>query len=261
MKLLVIHGSMRKGKTYALTKEIMGQLSSKPNVEFTEISVSELNLPFCISCHVCFNKGEEFCPHYCEYNIVYKALLDCDGVILSGTTYMWALNAAMKNLLDHLSFIFHRPVLFGKKGMVVATSSGAGEKNVTKYLRTVLGQWGINGAVVMTRNTKEERLISGDKQAAKVQQISEEFYKQLTSGKFISPSLRSIAVHNAFRSMALSASAEYKRDTDFWQQDGYFNRAYPVKAGAKYIIGALMFSLAKRTTIILEKRDVQKSIK
>jgi multimeric flavodoxin WrbA len=245
---------MRKGKTYALAKEIMQCLSSKPGVEFIEISVADLNLPFCTSCHVCFKKGEAFCPNYTAFGAIHKALLDCDGVILSGTTYMWALNASMKNLLDHLSFNFHRPVLFGKRGMVVATSAGAGEKAVAKYLKTVLGQWGVNGAVIVTRNTKEEQLISNEKLTAKIQRASDQFYQQLTSERFISPSLRSIAVHNAFRSASLSESAEYQRDTEFWQQDGYHNRAYPVKAGPKYVVGALMFAVASSITKFLEKR-------
>jgi len=254
MKILVVHGSMRKGKTYALTKEIMSHISSGSDVEFTEVHVSDLNLPFCVSCFACFKKGEEYCPNYASYSIVHKALLDSDGIILSGTTYMWTLNAAMKNLLDHLSFNFHRPVLFGKKGMVVATSTGAGEKAVAKYLKTVLGQWGVNSAVVVTRNTKEEMLISTEKQAVKVKRSAEKFRSQLTSGRLIPPDLRSIAVHNAFRSMAQSASAQDERDIEFWKQDGYYNRAYPVKAGWKYIIGALVFSLAKQTTKILEKK-------
>jgi len=254
MKLLVIHGSMRKGKTYALTKEIMERLSSKPDMEFIEISVADLKLPFCTSCHICFKKGEARCPNYADFGDVHNALLDCDGVILSGTTYMWVLNAAMKNLLDHLSFNVHRPVLFGKRGMVVTTSAGAGENGVAKYLKTVLGQWGVNGAVVVTRNTKEEQLLSYEKLNAKMQRSSERFYQQLTSERPIPPSFRSIAVHNAFRSASLSASTEYERDTEFWQQDGYRNRAYPVKAGPKYVVGALIFGIARHTTKLLEKR-------
>ena len=254
MKILVIHGSMRKGKTHSLTKEIMSHLAAKPDVEFTEFSVSDLELPFCISCHVCFKKGEEFCPNYSHFSDVYKALLSCDGVILSGTTYMWALNAAMKNLLDHLSFNFHRPSLFGKKGMVIATSAGNGEKSIAKYLKTVLGQWGVNGAVVVTRNTKQEQLVPHEKQATKVRKATERFYNQLASEHTITPTLRSIVVHNAFRAMSLSNYAEYERDTKFWQQDGYCNRAYPIKAGPKYIVGVMIFSVAKFTAKILGRR-------
>lgn len=259
MNILVIHGSLRKGKTYALTKEVMSHLASKQDVEFTEISISNLSLPFCTSCHICFKKGEEFCPNYDHFGDVHKALLGCDGVILSGTTYMWALNAAMKNLLDHLSFNFHRPVLFGKRGMVIATSAGNGEKAVAKYLKTVLGQWGINGAIVVTRNTKQEQLAPQEKQAARVRQAAECFYNQLTSGRPISPTLRSIVVHNAFRAMSLSSHAEYPRDTEFWRQEGYHNRAYPVKAGPKYIIGAMMFGIAKYTAKVLGKKVAQAS--
>ena len=254
MKILVIHGSMRRGKTHALTKDVMNRLSSKPGIEFREISVADLNLPFCTSCHVCFKLGEERCPNYAAYRDVYTALQECDGVILSGVTYMWSINAAMKNLLDHLSFNFHRPRMFGKRGMVIATSSGAGERSVAKYLKTVLGQWGVNGAVVLTRNTKEESLISQGKLDAKVERACEKFYSQLVSDRTIPPSLRSIAVHNAFRSMALSASCEYDRDAEFWRQAGYADRAYPVKAGLKYIAGAAVFALARQTTKVLEKK-------
>jgi len=168
---------------------------------------------------------------------------------------MWALNAAMKNLLDHLAFSFHRPSHFGKKGMVVATSKGNGEKAVAKYLRTVLGQWGINGAVVVTQNAKEEKMLSPSKISARLDRYAEKFYSQIVSGSYIEPSLRSIAVHNAFRSMALSDYAEFERDTQYWNQDGFRDKAYPVRAGTlKYVVGSAVFAVAARLTKILGKR-------
>jgi len=245
MNIFVIHGSMRKGTTYKLTKGIMSRLSSKPNVAFDEIGISELNLPFCTSCHVCFAKGEEYCPNYKHLERVHHALEVCDGIVLTGTTYMWALNAAMKNLLDHLAYGFHRPSLFGKKGMVIATSKGNGEKAVSKYLKTVLGQWGVNGAVVVTQNAKEEKMLSPSKISAKLDRKADTFYHQIASGGYIEPSLRSIAVHNAFRSMALSNFAEFERDTQHWQQDGFHDKAYPVRAGMlKYVVGSVIFAIS-----------------
>jgi len=259
MKILVIHGSMRKGNTYALTKEILNRLITFKDVTCTEISIADLNLPFCCSCHLCFAKGEEFCPHHEVLREVQAGLMDSDGIILSGVTYMWSLNAAMKNLLDHLSYMFHRPVLFGKKGMVIATSSGNAEKNVAKYLKTVLGQWGANGAIIVTQNAKEKQMISPEKISVKLDAAAKKFYSQIASGQMISPTFKSIAVHNAFRSMALSEFAEYERDTQFWKQSGYYNKAYPVKAGAlKYAAGTLMFSIAKNLTKMLGKTVVNK---
>ena len=258
MKILAIHGSMRKGKTYALTKEILDRLSVKPDVEIIEINVAGLDLPFCRSCHTCFSKGEEYCPDYKIMRQVQTALTECDGIILSGTTYMWALNASMKNLLDHLSYGFHRPALFGKKGMVIATSKGNGEKGVTKYMKTVLGQWGVNGAIIVTQNEKEQQLKPPEKITKQLDRSTGKFYKQIVSKRFIKPSLKSIAVHNAFRAMALSDFAEFKRDTEFWSQKE-MNKAYPVKAGAfKRMTGGMVYGLAKFLTKIIGRKYLKK---
>jgi multimeric flavodoxin WrbA len=174
---------MRKGNTYALTNEITNRLALKPDVEITEISVAQLGVPFCTSCHLCLNKGEEYCPHDRYLQSVRAALLDCDGLVLSGTTYVRALNGAMKNLIDHFAYLFHRPALFGKQGMIIATSAGVGEQGVAKYLKNVIGQWGINGAMIITRNTKQERLQSfgglpSKKTVKQYDDASEHFYER-----------------------------------------------------------------------------------
>ena len=229
MKLLVIHGSMRRGNTFALAQEILRRLAAKPDVEVTEIGVADLDLPLCRSCHACFERGEEFCPHYGAMRDVEAALLGCDAVILSGVTYEWALNAAMKNLVDHLAWLFHRPALFGKKGMVIATSKGAGEKGVAKYLKTVLGQWGVNGALILTQNEKEQKLLSDKKQAAKLDRVAGQFYRLIQSGRTLQPSLKAIAVHNSFRAMAQSEYSDSERDARYWRESGYGGKAYPLK--------------------------------
>ena len=249
MKILVIHGSMRKGTTYALTQEITSRLAAMPEVEITQLHVADLDLPFCRSCHLCFSKGEEFCPHYGVMEEVAAKLTQCDGVIVSGVSYMWALNASMKNFLDHLSFLFHRPSLFGKKGMVIATAAGAGEKSVAKYLKTVLGQWGINKALVVTQTARDLEMISTAKRAAKYDKLAAKFYSLIKSQRPLSPSLQNLAVHNAFRAMSLSGFTGSERDTLYWQQDGFKNKAYPIKAGwFRSLAGAVIYSAVKASS-------------
>jgi multimeric flavodoxin WrbA len=259
MKMTVVHGSMRKGNTYALTKEILNRFSKISDVEIAEICVADLNLPFCRSCHLCLSKGEENCPHYDITRQVKEALAHSDGIILSGTTYVWALNAAMKNFLDHFAYLFHRPEFFGKRGLIVTTSSGAGEKNVAKYLKTVMGQWGINGAMVVTQNTKERRLMSHNagltaKHIKKIDRTAERFYSLLKSKQPIFPSLKNIAVHNSFRAMSLGEFAESERDTQFWSRKGFVDQPYPVKAGRfKSLVGSFVFSGVNNLTKIIGK--------
>jgi len=249
---------MRKGNTYAATKKLIDRILTKPDVKCTEISVADLELPFCISCHVCINKGEEYCPHYDVVGKVWSALMECDGVIFSGTTYVRALNAAMKNLIDHLAYGYHRPALFGKKGMVVTTSAGTGEKGVAKYLKTVLGQWGINGAIIVTRNLKEQMLQSPDNETAMLNAAADRFYGLIASGRQIPPSLKTIATHNAFRAMLTSEFVESERDAQYWKQDGFYNRVYPAKARAlRYMVGALTYGAANLAIKILGRKYVK----
>lgn len=254
MNILMVHGSMRKGNTYALAQEIKNRLAAKPEVTIQEFHAGALELPFCTSCHLCLTRGEEFCPHYAHMRELETALLECDGVILCGAVYMWALNAAMKNILDHLSFLFHRPSLFGKAGMVIATATGTGDKNVTKYLKTVLGQWGINRAVTVRQTEKSRALLSAAKQSAKLDAAAETFYRQIKSGKPLPPSLKSIAVHNAFRATALGAFSASVRDRQYWQQTGFRDKPYPVPAGRfRTLLGAAVYSAATRASSILAR--------
>ena len=248
MKILAIHGSMRKGNTYGLTKEILNRLASKPGVTVTEISVADLELPYCLSCHTCFSRGEEHCPHYGAMRGVEEAILECDGFIVSGASYMRALNAPMKNLMDHMSYWYHRPALFGKKGMAIVTSAGAGEHAVADYLIDVLGQWGVNGAVGVTRNARGAALAKPGKTTEKLDRAAERFYQEILSGRQIHPSINNIAVHNAFRAMSLSGYTDSECDTNYWRKEA-MNKPYPVNAGPlKYAAGAIVFFAVKNLT-------------
>jgi multimeric flavodoxin WrbA len=208
----------------------------------------------CVSCHNCFIRGEEFCPHYGIMKGVQAAFADCDGVVLSGPTYLWALNAAMKNFLDHMAFGFHRPAFFGKKGLVVSTSAGAGEKGVAKYLKRVLGQMGINGATIVTRNARDIALVPKEKAEAKLKNAAERFYQSMASKRQIAPSLTAITVHNAFRAMSLGEYAGSERDAQFWRREGYKDRAYPVYAGWKYAAGAIVCACVRTMTKMIGRK-------
>ena len=251
MQILVIHGSMRQGNTYQLTQQVVSRLAHKPDVTITQVSIADLGLPFCTSCHACLTKGEEYCPHDALLRSLRTAILECDGLILSGTTYVRALNAAMKNLLDHFAYLLHRPALFGKHGMVIATSAGLGEKNVAKYMQGLMALWGINGAMAVTRTTKQQRLQSDseelpEKAARKLDKTVDAFYDSIRSQRQVNPTASIIAQHNFFRATSLSEYSESERDTEYWSLPGFSDRAYPVQIGwIKYQIGALAFSAAK----------------
>jgi len=174
-KITVIHGSMRKGNTYGVTQAVLECICAYGDVEINEISVADIDLPFCCSCHICFSKGNDFCPHKDIIGMVAKAIEDCDGLIISGVCYAMHINAAVKNLIDHLAYYFHRPRLFNKVGMVITTTAGAGENIVAKYMRQVLGHWGIGKAIILPMKIQTEKFTLTDKQKERVRIAADKF--------------------------------------------------------------------------------------
>lgn len=247
MNITVIHGSMRKGNTYGVTQAVISHLREYHDVKITEINVSDLDLHFCLSCHTCFTKGEHLCPHSGTVGEVARAIENCDGLMVSGVVYSMHINAAMKNLIDHLAYYFHRPRLFDKIGMVISTTAGAGEKRVTKYLSEVLGHWGISDATSLSLKIQTSDFSLSDKQKEKVRITADKFYDRIKNRKLSSPTFASVAVHNAFRGMNFVSPPMSECDFAYWNSSGFADKVYPRKVGfVKKAVGGLVYSIMKK---------------
>jgi len=247
MKITVIHGSMRKGNTYNVTQAVLELLRKHEGVQITEISVADLDLPFCVSCHACFDKGDAFCPHHKIIAPVVHEIENCDGLIISGVCYAMQINASIKNLIDHLAYLFHRPRLFNKIGMVVTTTAGAGENRVAKYLRQVLGHWGVGKAILLPMKIQTEKFVLSDKQKKRIRAAADRFYNNIKTGKLSPPSLVSIIVHNGFRAHASLTPSLSEADSAYWRESNFAKKVYPRKIGVgKWLIGKMMYPIMRK---------------
>jgi NAD(P)H-dependent FMN reductase len=247
MKIAVIHGSMRKGNTYSVTQAVLEHLRKHKDVQITEISVADLELPFCISCHACFDKGDELCPHSKIVEPVAQAIEDCDGLIISGVCYAMQINASVKNLIDHLAYLFHRPRLFNTVGMVVSTTAGAGENRVAKYLRQTLGHWGIGRAIMLPLKIQTEYFALSNKQKEHIRAAADRFYSDIINGKLSQPSLVSVIVHNSFRAHASITPSLSEADSAYWRGSSFADKVYPRKVGAgKWLMGKIIYPIMRK---------------
>ena len=246
MKITVIHGSMRKGNTYGVVSAVLERLHSYDDVEVSEISVADLDLPFCVSCHACFSKGEQFCPHRAIIRPVADAMENCDGLIVSGVCYAMQINAAMKNVIDHLAYYFHRPRLFTKIGMVVTTTAGAGEKTVASYLRQTMGHWGMGKAILLPIKIQTEKFTLTKKQKERIRIAADTFYRKIKEKKLASPSIASVAVHNAFRGNSSLTPPLSECDGAYWKASGFIQKIYPRRVGLlKLFVGRITYSMMR----------------
>ena len=233
-----------------LVKEALISISRE--IDFEEIHLKDLNLPFCLGCSICFRKGHNYCPH----NNIMQSLMDKieenDGVIFSAPTYNMQMPALTKNFVDHLCFLFHRPRYFDKKGLVISTTGGVGAANATKYMSGTLIGWGFNRCYQLPISAISwNDYQPTEKHIRKIHSVAKKLYNDFASKKLYSPSYSALIPYNLFRGMSSDyrKGKEYEmRDGSFWEENGRIDHAYSTKVPLpihKRLFGNMFYVLAK----------------
>ncbi len=103
MKVTAFVGSARKQHTYHAAEKFLQKLASMGDFETELVRLSEYNLETCKGCRVCFDKGEENCPHKDDRDTLIEKLTNSDGVIFATPNYSFQRSAVTKIFLDRLS--------------------------------------------------------------------------------------------------------------------------------------------------------------
>lgn len=143
MKILAIMGSPRKGDSFRVTQMIEERMKKLGEVEFEYLFLKEANLGNCTGCHNCILTGEEKCPLRDDRDWIKGKMEEADGIIFVSPVYAQNVTALMKNLIDHFSYLYHRPCFFGKKAMGLAAGGGQ-FKETLGYLRQNCQAWGFD---------------------------------------------------------------------------------------------------------------------
>lgn len=220
MKILIINGSAHKGNTWKLVEQAKQYLEElNREIEFDEIHLIKEDLPFCVGCSNCFRVGHEKCPHYSIVRKIIEKMENADGIIFSSTTYNMRETALLKNLFDHLCFMFHRPHFFRSKALVITTTGGVGGHNSAKSISSTLKGIGFNRCYIFSRASFSWNAYEpGDKTLAALMKKINKFYKDVNSEKLHSPSASLLIPYNLFRGMSLA----YVPGTEYETEDGVY---------------------------------------
>jgi len=234
MKCLLINGSSRKGNTWKLAELIKENLlAMNSEIEFEEVHLKDIDLPFCLGCSLCFRKGHTHCPHKDIVQGIMDKIEECDGVIFAATTYNMHIPAVAKNLVDHLSFMLHRPRYFDKKALVISTAGAVGAKDASKYMKETFIGWGFNRCLQLPINALSYNDYKPTKKhIRKSLKVAREFYKALASEKLHAPSFSALISYNLFRGMSRSYIPGTKYETYdgiYWDETGLVSETYSPK--------------------------------
>lgn len=230
MKGIVIHGSPRRGNTWDVFLRTKKIIDNKLAVDWEIIELSKLKLPQCIGCFNCILKGEEKCLHKNIIEDIYEKIQKADFLIITSPVYSMNVTGVLKTFIDHMSFKFHRPSYFKKKALVITTTAGAGHTKVAKYIEEVLEYWGISDISIIDIAYRSETLT--EKHILRIEKLSSKFAKNLASGKFKKPKVKSVVMYNTWKVLGRSFgedSADYK----YWSDAEFDGRFYAkgVKVG------------------------------
>ena len=133
-KVTAFVGTARKQHTYYAARLFLDNLRSQGGVETEIVALTDHRLEMCRGCKNCFRKGEEFCPLKDDRDLLIGKMLSSDGVVFATPNYSYQVSAAMKQFLDRLGFVFHRPRFFGRTYTSIVAQGIYGGGKVVKYL-------------------------------------------------------------------------------------------------------------------------------
>lgn len=195
MKILAIIGSPRKGNSYKVTKRVEERMKNWGDVEFEYLFLKDAHLEQCRGCFLCLSNGEHLCPLKDNRDEIIVHMLGSDGVILVSPVYVMNVTGLMKNFIDRLAFICHRPRFFHQHAMVLSTTGGVGLRPVLKYLSNVAQIWMFKSVTKLGVMTPPQVMISPSlksKNDKKILAAATKFHSIIQENKRQTPSLRSM---------------------------------------------------------------------
>jgi len=242
MNILIITSSSRKNgntnKILQLFQDEIEILSKARNISLNIewIYLAERNIMICKGCRICFDRGEEKCPLKDEVLAIMDKMLAADVIIAASPVYMDDVNAIMKNFIDRLSFISHRPSLAGKLVYTICTVGG---KFVSHTLRTMNAAFLVWGAYVLGSSgfPMGERMSLEETERRfrlQLQRVAKKVLNSYEKKKNLYPSFLSLITFY-IQKKAWMVAGKGSIDYEFWHKSGYFEKGaiyyYKVKTG------------------------------
>lgn len=215
-KALVIWAGRNKGNTYEATRTALEALGVK-GVRW--IHTADLDLPLCRGCMACILRGESHCPHAAVTLPLRRQMDEASLIVLASPVYSLAVSAPLKNVIDHFSYLFHRPAMTGKAFLAVATTAGAGAGGTARYMASTARWW---GAENVARLAIAVRAMSVDMtgHAPAVRKAA----ARLTARRPARPPWANVLRFGVFKGGALGQGAG--PDYEYWREKGWLDAPY-----------------------------------
>jgi multimeric flavodoxin WrbA len=213
-KVVAINGSPRKRHTQGLLEQISALLAVD-GIDVTVINLYDYHISACAGCEVCMRKTSH-CWQKDDSARIMDQMMAADGLILASPVYVMSISGLLKTLIDKTAWWVHRPQLVGKPVLSVATTAGAGLKQVLDYLETVSIQWGMQLAGRIGRK------ISNTNPVNSKELESFQWHLHHPTRQF-RPSINQLMNYQVQKVLAMKV---LPNDKAYWQEKGWDHASY-----------------------------------
>lgn len=226
MKILIVMGSPRKGSTWKAVQKVQDAMQQLGPVTFDVLWLKEADLQPCLGCHACIKRGEEKCPLKEDLAGIQARMLAADGVIFATPVYSQQVSALLKTMIDHFSYLWHRPRFFGKFSMGIATGGGQ-FKETLAYIKQNTHAWGFSYASEVgvphleALTPKMRQKVEGE-----IVRAAQRFYQTVAAGRTPAPSLYDLMWFRMWRINARACKADNPTDFNYYTEKGWFDQDY-----------------------------------
>jgi multimeric flavodoxin WrbA len=215
-RILVIMGSPRKGWGQNIQDDLENDLKGL-DVEF--ISLREMNIKQCLGCQTCYSRGDKACPHKDDLQQVFAKMLDSDGVVFVTPVYVLGMTGLMKNFIDRLSFVCHRPQFFKKQALLISYAAVFGNAQTLEGLKWATSMWEFNIVDKVGLLHRGEEM--NDQHKKMLHDAARRFKLAVRSEKEKSPSLMSLAAFQLRKEGFLKPAKGVEYEHEFWKKKGW----------------------------------------
>jgi len=230
MKILALVGSYRKNGNTAQVVDLIAEELQRAAardcgaLEIETLYLGHHDIRLCRGCRVCFDRGEEKCPLKDDLLAIKAKIIEADGLIVASPIYVDDVSGTMKNWIDRLAHVCHRPEFAGKCVTLVATTGGSPTGHAVRTLQTAMLSWGCY--VVGEAGFKTGALMDrGEIQAryqGRIEKTAAQLYQAIRRAEFRKPSFYSLMV---FKIQQLSRrrtnSPQDALDNVYWEEQGW----------------------------------------
>ncbi|MFW5728283.1 MAG: flavodoxin family protein [Spirochaetota bacterium] len=255
MKVLALVGSDRKdGNTARIVQIVdarMRALASAHGVvlEFETLFLADHAVRPCRGCRACFDHGEERCPIDDDVALVRAKMDAAEGVIVASPVYVDDVSGRIKNWMDRLAYLSHRPAMGGKCAFTLATVGGS---PTTRTLRTMDGAlltWGCHlvgraGFKMGARATREDL----PRFRPSAERVADELFVAIASNRALRPAFVSFMVFR-IQKVVWQREPVGSYDRAYWEAQGWLSsgcafyaphRAHPIKVALARLAGSVV---------------------